>query len=181
MPTTTTSSDLRYPVGRFSFPDSTTAQQISGWIDDIARAPEALRAAVHGLDDTQIEAPYRPGGWTVRQVVHHLADSHLNAYTRFKLALTEERPTIKPYDEAAWANLEDTFTVPIAVSLDLLDALHIRWVALLRSLTADQMQREFVHPEHTRSMRLAGALAMYAWHGRHHVAHITALRERERW
>lgn len=181
MPTTTAGGDLRYPVGRFAFPDAPTAHQIAGWIDDVARAPDALRAAVHGLDETQIETPYRPGGWTVRQVVHHLPDSHMQAYTRFKLALTEERPTIKPYDEAAWANLDDTFTVPISVSLDLLEALHIRWVALLRTLGPDQMQREFVHPERNRSMRLTDALAMYAWHGRHHVAHITALRERERW
>lgn len=181
MPTTTAAGDLRYPVGRFSFPDAATQQQIAGWIDDIARAPEALRAAVHGLSDTQVDTPYRTGGWTVRQLVHHVADSHMQAYARVKLALTEERPTIKPYDEAAWANLDDTFTVPIAVSLDLLEALHIRWVALIRSITPEQMRREFVHPERNRSMSLSDALAMYAWHGRHHVAHVTALRERERW
>jgi hypothetical protein len=117
----------------------------------------------------------------VQQVVHHLADSHMNAYTRFKLALTEERPTIKPYDESAWANLSDSDTVPVTVSLDLLDALHTRWDAVLRAMRPADMERGFVHPEHGRFVRLDGALALYAWHGKHHVAHITALREREGW
>ena len=177
----TTATDLRYPVGRFTFPESSTPEQVEGWIEDIAAAPAALRAAVKGLSAAQIDTPYRPGGWTVGQVVHHLADSHMNAYTRFKLALTEETPTIKPYDEAAWATLEDSRTVPIQVSLDLLGALHIRWVALLRSLSPEQLRRDFRHPEKGRTLRLDVVLGLYAWHGRHHVAHVTALREREGW
>lgn len=177
----TTAPDLRYPIGRFSFPESPTPDQTRSWIDELAATPGALRAAVKGLGDARIETPYRPGGWTVRQLVHHLADSHMNAYTRCKLALTEQTPTIKPYDEAAWAELEDNRTVPIDVSLDLLEALHTRWVALLRSLTTEQMQRDFRHPEKGRILRLDATLALYAWHGKHHVAHVTALRERERW
>ena len=176
-----TTTDLRYPVGRFTFPETVAPAQARAWIDDIAHAPKALRAAVEGLDAKQLATPYRPGGWSVRQVVHHLADSHLNAYTRFKLALTEERPTIKPYDEAAWAALPDSDTVPITVSLDLLEAVHIRWDAVLRAMRPEQMERGFVHPEHGRFMRLDGVLGLYAWHGKHHVAHITALREREGW
>src|SRR5688500_6941647 len=163
MPTTTATGDPRYPLGRFSFPDAVAQQQARDWIDDIARAPEALRAAVKGLDAAQLETPYRAGGWTVRQVVHHLADSHMNAYTRFKLALTEERPTIKPYDEGAWAALDDSSVVPVGVSLDLLDALHVRWVAVLRAMRPEHMARGFVHPEHGRFIRLDGALGLYAW------------------
>ena len=176
-----TTTDLRYPIGRFTFPDAATPQQTAAWIEDVARLPDAVRSAVSGLDEARLGAAYRPGGWTVRQLVHHLADSHMNAYVRFKLALTEERPTIKPYDEAAWAALEDSSIVPVSVSLDLLDALHIRWVALLRAMRPEQMERGFVHPEQGRFMRLDGALGLYAWHGRHHVAHITTLRDREGW
>ena len=177
-----TAADLRYPIGRFTFPnDPAGPQQVAGWVEDVARTPDALRAAVRGLDEKRLATPYRPGGWTVRQVVHHVADSHMNAYTRFKLALTEDRPTIKPYDEAAWADLDDSRTVPIAVSLDLLEAVHVRWLAVLRAMRPEQMERGFVHPEHGRFMRLDAALGLYAWHGKHHVAHITALREREGW
>ena len=175
-------TDLRYPLGRFDFPKTAVPpQQVATWIDEIARTPKALRTAVEDLDESRLSTPYRPGGWTVRQLVHHLADSHMNAYTRFKLALTEERPTIKPYDEAAWAALEDSSTVPVRVSLDLLEALHTRWLAVLRAMRPEQMERGFVHPEQGRFMRLDAALGLYAWHGRHHVAHITALREREGW
>jgi uncharacterized damage-inducible protein DinB len=177
----TMTTDLRYPIGTFTFTTLPTREQIAGWIDDIAATPSAVRAAIDGLDAKQIETPYRPEGWTVRQVVHHIADSHLNAYTRFKLALTEDTPTIKPYDEAAWANLADTTIVPLSVSLDLLEALHIRWVALLRSLSPDDLERDFRHPEKGRIMRLDSTLGLYSWHGKHHVAHITALREREGW
>ena len=176
-----TMTDLRYPIGTFTMTPVPTRDQIAEWIDDIAAAPAALRAAVEGLSESQIETPYRPGGWTVRQVVHHVADSHLNAYTRYKLALTEDTPTIKPYDEAAWAELEDTKVVPLSVSLALLDALHTRWVALVRSLSEDDLERDFRHPEKGRIMRLDATLGMYAWHGKHHVAHITTLREREGW
>jgi uncharacterized damage-inducible protein DinB len=177
----TTMTDLRYPIGTHTLTTMPTPEQVAEWIDAIAATPTAMRAAINGLNASQIETPYRPGGWTVRQVVHHIADSHLNAYTRFKLALTEDTPTIKPYDEAAWAELQDTSIVPLSVSLDLLEALHIRWVALLRSLGPDELERDFRHPEKGRIMRLDSTLGMYAWHGRHHVAHVTALREREGW
>ena len=176
-----TMTDLRYPIGKHVPTTVPTREQVAEWIDDIAATPAAMRAAVKGLDARQIETPYRPGGWTVRQVVHHLPDSHLNAYTRYKLALTEDTPTIKPYDEAAWAELEDTRIVPLSVSLDLLEVLHIRWVALLRSLSQDALERDFRHPEKGRIMRLDATLGMYAWHGKHHVAHVTSLREREGW
>ena len=176
-----TPTDRRYPVGTYTLVTVPTREEVAGWIEDISAAPAAMRAAVSGLGPAQLETPYRPGGWTVRQVVHHVADSHMNAYIRFKLALTEDTPTIKPYDEAAWAELEDTAAVPISVSLDLLDALHVRWIALVRSLTADDLERDFRHPEKGRIMRLDSTLGLYAWHGRHHVAHVTALREREGW
>ena len=176
-----TVTDLRYPVGKYTLVTVPTREEVSGWIEDLSAAPAAMRAAVKGLSPAQLETPYRPEGWTVRQVVHHLADSHMNAYVRFKLALTEDTPTIKPYDEAAWAGLADTATVPISVSLDLLDALHVRWVALVRSLTPDDLERDFRHPEKGRLMRLDSTLGMYAWHGKHHVAHVTGLREREGW
>lgn len=177
----TTLTDLRYPIGKLTLAEPVTAEQLEEWTDDIARTPAALRAAVEDLGAKQIETPYRPGGWTVRQLVHHMADSHMNAYTRFKLALTEDTPTIKPYDEAAWAELEDTSIVPLSVSLDLLDALHIKWIALIRSLSPEQLRRDFHHPEKKRAMRLDTAMGLYAWHGKHHVAHVTALRQREGW
>jgi hypothetical protein len=174
-------SDLRYPIGRFAFDGDVTPARRQEWIDTIAHAPAALRAAVDGLSPEQLDTPYRPGGWMVRQVVHHVPDSHMNAYTRFKLALTEDEPTIKPYDEARWAALSDSRDVPIAVSLTMLDALHERWVTLLRGLAPSDFQRTLRHPEHDRLMTLDYLLGLYAWHGRHHAAHITALREREGW
>jgi uncharacterized damage-inducible protein DinB len=173
--------DLRYPIGRFSVDGDITAAQREQWIDEIAHAPGSLRVAVDDLSPAQLDTPYRPGGWTVRQVVHHVPDSHLNSYVRFKLALTEDAPTIKPYDEARWAELSDSRDVPIAVSLTMLEALHERWVGLLRSLTPSDFRRTVRHPEHPRPMTLEHMLGLYAWHGRHHVAHITALREREGW
>lgn len=173
-------TDLRYPIGRYAAPDPITPEQRTAWIEQIAAAPAALRAAVGGLGEHQLDTPYRPGGWSLRQVVHHVPDSHLNAYARFKLALTEDAPTIKPYDEARWAELADS-TGPIAPSLDLLDALHTRWVALMRAMPDDAWGRTFVHPEHGRSLRLDWTLGLYAWHGRHHAAHVTALRDREGW
>ena len=175
------SSDLRYPIGEFRLDGEITEQRRAAWIADVADAPAHLRAAVRGLTAEQIETPYRSGGWTVRQVVHHVPDSHLNAYIRFKLALTEDEPTIKPYEEARWAELGDTRATPLDVSLTLLAALHERWVVLLRSLGPADFARTFRHPEHARLFTLDRALAMYAWHGRHHVAHITALRERVGW
>src|SRR5499427_6782367 len=172
--------DLRYPVGRFQRPQSLEAKQRRTAIDTIAEAPTQLRAAIKGLSDSQLDTPYRPEGWTVRQVVHHVPDSHLNAYVRFKLALTEEDPTIKPYAEGRWAELADTKATPVEVSLTLTDSLHDRWVRLLRSLDADDWKRTFRHPE-LGPMTLEKTLALYAWHGRHHVAHITELRKQKSW
>jgi len=173
-------SDLKYPIGKFHYEDPTSAAQKQQFLEQIASTPANLKAAVRGLSEEQLNTPYRPGGWTVRQVVHHVPDSHLNSYVRFKLALTEDEPTIKPYAEDRWAELADTKATPIEVSLTLLDSLHDRWVRLLRSLEAGEWKRTFRHPE-LGVMTLEKTLALYAWHGRHHVAHITGLREREGW
>jgi len=172
--------DLRYPVGRFSFPEAVGIEDRLTFLGQIAETPQKLRAAIGGLSDEQLETPYRPGGWTVRQVVHHFADSHLNSYTRFRLALTEDEPTIKPYHEDRWAELPDARTAPVEVSLRLLECLHARWVALLRSLTEAEWKRTFRHPE-LGLISLEQNAALYAWHGRHHVAHIVGLRERMGW
>lgn len=172
--------DLRYPIGPFRFEGEVTPARRETWIAEIAAAPDNLRAAVAGLSEEQLDTPYREGGWTVRQVVHHLPDSHMNSYVRFRLALTEDEPTIKPYAEARWAELVDARTAPIEPSLQLLEGLHSRWVRLLRALTPQDYARTFRHPE-TGLMTLDRTLALYAWHGRHHVAHITLLRERMGW
>jgi uncharacterized damage-inducible protein DinB len=172
---------LRYPVGRYAPTPEATAEERAGWIAELGALPARLRAAVAGLDAARMATPYRPGGWTVHQLVHHVADSHMNAYARFKLALTEPEPTIKPYDEARWAELPDVGAVDPAVSLALLDALHVRWGALLERLAPDDWPRAFRHPEHQRLMRLDQALGLYAWHSRHHTAHVTRLRERSGW
>ena len=172
--------DLRYPIGRFERPAAATAEDREGWIAALAAAPARLRAAVRGLDEAQLDTPYRPGGWTVRQVIHHVPDSHMNSYIRFRLALTEADPLIKPYDEAQWAGLHDARTLPVEVSLQLLEALHTRWVDLLRSLSPAEFDRTFRHPE-LGQMTLYANLALYAWHGRHHEAHVTGLRERSGW
>ncbi len=181
MTTTAYETDLRYPVGKFDWDAPISEAERPKLIAQIAETPGALRSAVAGLSRDQLETRYRPGGWTVKQVVHHVPDSHLNAYIRFKLALTEDEPTIKPYDEATWAELPDSQKVPIDVSLDLLDSLHVRWVTLLRSMAAAGFRRALRHPEYDRVITLDQLLALYAWHGRHHVAHITALRKREGW
>ncbi|CAN5273579.1 bacillithiol transferase BstA [soil metagenome] len=162
---------LRFPTGRFTFPRSLSAEERRLAIVAIERLPRELSVALGEPDDTAVESRYRDGGWTVRQVVHHLADSHINAYVRTRLALTEEHPTIKPYDEGRWAELTDVTTLPPRISLQLLDALHQRWVVLLRSLGEVEFARTLNHPEHG-TMRLDQLLAMYAWHGEHHVAHI---------
>jgi uncharacterized damage-inducible protein DinB len=174
-------SDLRYPIGRFERPTTLSAAERASCIDDIAAAPGTLRNAVDGLSDAQLDTPYRPGGWTVRQVVHHVPDSHLNAYARVRLALTEEVPTIKPYDEARWAELPDARALPVEVSLQLLEALHGRWVPLLRRIDPAGAARRLRHPEHGREMTVDELIALYAWHGHHHVAHVTGLRERMGW
>ena len=172
--------DLRYPVGKFHYEGEMTEETRRRAIADIAETPARLRAAVKGLTPPQLDTPYRPEGWTVRQVVHHLPDSHMNAYIRFKLALTEDEPTIKPYEQERWAKLEDTPKTPVEVSLALLDTLHERWVVLLRSLGPAEFARTFRHPEQG-IFTLDKQLALYAWHGRHHVAHVAALRERISW
>jgi len=172
--------DLSYPIGRFEYPESVTPEMRARWIGEIEAAPAQFRAAVQGLTERQLDTPYRPGGWTVRQVVHHLADSHLNAYVRFRLALTEDEPTIKPYDQSKWAELPDARTAPAEISLQLIDSLHQRWVLLLRSMSEADFARTFLHPERG-VMRLDTCLAMYAWHNRHHAAHIAGLRERMGW
>src|SRR5882672_4250054 len=173
-------SDPRYPIGKFNYDGAPSDEQRKKLVEDIAQTPTALRAAVKGLSPQQIETPYRDGGWTVRQVVHHLPDSHLNAYLRFKLALTEDQPTIKPYMEDRWAELQDTQSTPLEVSLALLDSLHTRWVRLLRSLKSADWKRNFLHPE-MGAVSLEKSLALYSWHGQHHVAHVTELRKRMGW
>jgi uncharacterized damage-inducible protein DinB len=172
--------DLRYPIGPFEYDGPLAEEQRQRCIDQIAATPSRLRAAVEGLSPEQLATPYRPGGWTVRQVVHHLPDSHLNSYIRFRLALTEDEPTIKPYDESRWAELDDARQAPIDISLALLEALHQRWVLLLRALTPRDWTRSFFHPE-LGAVSLDKNVSLYAWHGRHHVAHITSLRERMGW
>src|SRR5262245_38351951 len=175
-----TSEDLSYPIGKFQKETSITAERRRALIDGIARLPLEMRVAVSGLSDPQLDTPYRPGGWTVRQVIHHVPDSHLNAYIRFKLALTESEPTIKSYDEKQWAELADVRLTPIEVSLSLLENLHARWTQLLRALAAPAYSKTFRHPE-IGLLTLDTQLSLYEWHGRHHVAHITSLRSRMGW
>jgi len=172
---------LKYPIGKFLRPAFISFTDISKWMDEIESLPKQLRKEIETLNDSQLDTPYRPDGWSVRQVVHHLPDSHLNSYIRFKLALTEDNPTIKPYMEDRWAELPDSNSAPILVSLDLLDALHRRWVSVLKNMTKEQWNRTFYHPENKRENRLDEVLAMYAWHGRHHLAHITELKKRMGW
>lgn len=172
--------DLRYPIGKFQYEQPFTDERKRAFIDDVSRTPGSLRTAVKELSDAQLDTPYRPGGWSVRQVVHHMPDSHMNSYVRFKLALTEDDPTIKPYAEDRWAELADTKATPIDVSLTLLETLHDRWVRLLQSLSGSDWKRTFRHPD-LGSMELEKVLALYAWHGRHHVTQITNLRDREGW
>lgn len=172
-------AELRYPIGKFQ-PSAASEQNRKQFLAQIEETPKKLRAAVTGLSREQLNTPYRDGGWTVQQVVHHLADSHMNAYTRFKLALTEDEPTIKPYNETRWAELSDSKTTPVESSLSLMDALHERWMNLLRGMSAGDFARKMKHPERG-AMSLDDTLALYAWHGRHHVAHITNLRSRQNW
>jgi uncharacterized damage-inducible protein DinB len=174
------SDDPRYPIGKFEFPRSVTAEERLRHIQAIESAPARLRDAVAGLSASRLDTPYREGGWTVRQVVHHVPDSHMNSFIRYKLALTEAEPAIKPYDEAAWAQLGDVAVTPIETSLLLLDALHARWVALLRSMSESDWKKQFRHPA-IGLVSLEGNLALYAWHGDHHIGHIQALRRRNGW
>ena len=172
--------DLRYPVGKFQPKDSLTDRERQELIQQIEEAPAHMRKAVKGLDQKQLDTQYRDGGWTVRQVVHHVPDSHLNAYIRIKLALTEQHPTIKPYEQQLWAELNDSRTAPIDMSLDMLEALHKRWVLLLKSLKSPDFTKTINHPE-SGVMNVDRILQLYAWHGRHHTAHITSLRKRMGW
>jgi len=175
------SEDLRYPVGRWEMPSGElTANQRSELIAQIAETPARLRQAVEGLTEEQLDTPYRPGGWSVRQVAHHVPDSHLNSYARFKLALTENEPTIKTYHEDLWAELADSRATPVEVSLALLESLHHRWVILLRSIGDADWSRKLRHPE-VGTITLDQLLTLYGWHGRHHVAHVTSLRQRLGW
>ncbi|KIL35674.1 metal-dependent hydrolase [Cohnella kolymensis] len=175
------STNLSYPIGRFSYDGEVSAQPREQWINDIVMLPEQLAAAIEGLSSEQLDTPYRPEGWTVRQVTHHLADSHMNSFIRFKLALTEDQPTIKPYFEERWALLDDTTKAPPDLSIVLLNGLHERWVYLLRSMSEQDFSRTFFHPESQKLIPLDSILALYSWHGRHHTAHITRLRERMGW
>ena len=173
-------TDPRFPIGKFHYDGPPTEAQRAQLIANIEQTPAALRAAVKDLSPQQLDTPYREGGWTVRQVTHHIPDSHMNAYVRYKLALTEDDPTIKPYAEDRWANLADSQSTPVEVSLTLLDSLHSRWVQLLRSLKPEDWKRTFRHPE-LGSVPLEKNLALYSWHGQHHVAHVTELRKRMGW
>lgn len=174
------SIDPRYPIGKYE-PKPYSEQQKKAWLLDLQFLPEALERAISNLDEAQLNTPYRDGGWTVKQLVHHVADSHMNAYIRFKLGLTEDKPTIKPYEEQDWALLADNDLVPINVSLTLLHPLHLRWVATIKDLTEEQWNRLVVHPAANREMSLWFLLGLYAWHSNHHVAHITTLRENKAW
>ena len=177
----TTLDQLRYPVGKFSDPTSFSPMEIKQWIDTLEQFPANMKKALTGLNDQQLDTPYRDGGWTIRQVVHHTADSHLNCYIRVKLALTEDNPTIKPYLEAKWAEIPEAKTAPVEVSLNILDATHHRMNLMLRNLTVDDLDRTFYHPENKTTRTLKTILALYAWHSRHHLAHITELKKRKGW
>src|SRR5690348_5791796 len=173
-------TDPRYPIGKYVPDEAADAATLARWIDEVAGAPAGMRAAVEGLGEAELDTPYREGGWTLRQVVHHVPDSHMNAYVRWKLALTEDQPTIKPYEEARWAELVDTKSTPIEVSLALLDNLHDRWVRLLRSISDSGFSRTFRHPDHG-VRTLDWMLFLYEWHGKLHTAHITELRKSKGW
>ena len=172
--------DPRYPIGKFSFDGTLTPDQKKQYLQDIEETPTRLRAAVRGLSDQQVNTPYRDGGWTVRQLTHHVPDSHMNAYIRFKLALTEDEPTIRPYMEDRWAELPESKQAPVELSLALLDSLHQRWTMVLKNISETDWKRNLRHPE-MGLLSLEKTLALYAWHGRHHTAHVTALREKMGW
>jgi len=172
---------LKFPIGKFHTPESYSPQDISNWISIIENTPAQVEAAVAGLTDEQLDTPYRPEGWTVRQVVHHLPDSHLNSYIRFKWTLTEDTPTIKAYDEQLWAKLDDGKNAPIEMSVQLLKSLHARWVVVMRNLSESDLEKCFTHPESGNQISLKEMVATYAWHSQHHLAHITSLKERMNW
>ena len=173
-------TDLRYPVGKYE-PQPFSSRQKESWLQDIKFLPQLVENAVLNLDKVQIHTPYREGGWTVQQLIHHIADSHINAYCRFKLGLTEDQPTIRPYEEKLWAELDDVKDLPVNISITLLYALHTRWYEALKGLPDLSWQRTVIHPEQGKAITLWYLLGMYAWHGKHHVAHISSLRERSGW
>ncbi|MFB6457321.1 YfiT family bacillithiol transferase [Chitinophaga sp. Hz27] len=172
---------LKYPIGRFQSKASYTQEEVKSFVNDIRNLPSLLEIAVQNLDEAQLETPYRPEGWTVTQLVHHVADSHVNAYIRLKLALTEERPIIKPYEEAEWAKLPDTAANPINVSITLLHALHRRWVSIFDNMQPEQWKRTYIHPASGEENDLTKLAALYSWHSMHHLAHIMSLKERMNW
>lgn len=174
------SEDLRFPIGKFAPPSAVDPEMRAKYIETIEKLPPNIKDAVEGLNDEQLDTPYRPEGWTIRQVVHHVADSHLNSFCRFKLGLSENAPTIKTYDEASWAEMADTKNAPVELSLSIIDGLHARWVRLLKSMSDDDFAKKINHPERG-AMVLGELLALYDWHSRHHTAHITKLRERNNW
>lgn len=176
-----TIDELRYPIGKFKVPESYTAEYLAASIRVLEEFPASLRKAVQGLNDEQLDTPYREGGWTLRQVVHHVADSHLNAYIRCKLAVTEENPTVKVYEEQRWAELPEAKHAPVELSLPLVESLHKRWVVFLKNLSAEQLQMTFHHPVSKANVTLQRTIALYAWHCSHHLAHITGARKRMGW
>lgn len=172
--------DLKYPIGKYieqPFSDI----QLKEWLLDIQSLPQQIEYAIINLDAHQLDTPYREAGWTIKQVVHHVADSHMNAYIRFKLGLTEETPVIKPYDQAAWAEMSDTKNLPVNISITILHAVHARWQEVLKNIKTEEWKRKIFHPEHKKELTLWFMLGLYAWHSRHHVAHITSLRKRMDW
>ena len=173
-------TDPRYPIGKYIV-QPFSEKLLGEWLIDIKNLPQHLENSILNLDEQQLNTAYRDGGWTVKQLVHHVADSHMNAYIRFKLGLTEDKPVIKPYEEAAWAEMADTKNLPINISLTLLHSLHIRWYEILKNMSADEFKKTIYHPEQKKEISLWELLGMYAWHGRHHVAHITSLCEKEKW
>ncbi len=173
--------ELRFPIGEFKTPRVYTEKMLSNWLGDLATFPQEIRAVSEHLSDEQLDTPYREGGWTVRQVIHHCADSHMNSYTRVKLSLTEENPTIKPYFEDRWAELLDAKSMPIEPSLRIIEGIHRRWVHLLQSLSSSDLEQTFEHPEHQRAFLIKEVIAFYAWHSKHHLAHIKSLAARKGW
>lgn len=172
---------LRYPIGRFNYQGDASATEIKKWVRDIEQLPANLKKSVKGLNEKKLNTVYREDGWTVKQVVHHLADSHINAYIRLKLALTENVPTINPYDESVWAEFDDGKNLPIKISLSLLESLHTRWTNTLKKMKPEDFQKKYFHPESHREIPLLEMTSLYAWHCKHHCAHITALRKRMKW
>jgi len=174
-------ADLRFPIGKYSPPETITEEHVAGWIEDIKQYPQTIRSLVEGMTEEQLNTPYRPDGWTVRQVVHHTSESHLNSIIRFKWGLTEDEPKIKAYNQTEWAETADVNETPIELTLDFLDLLHAKWVLLLSSIKGDQWKRGILHPETGTRMQLDWLAGMYAWHGKHHAAHVSGLIEREGW